>query len=145
MRSLKYLIWVAGLLFVISSSLSSAAEGECDGFDDLSPDTDLYLGSISKSRVYFTKTSLEDESCPSLAATCRQKAYVIRGDQVIASTSSKGFVCAAFISSNQRMALGWLPADVVVREAAKREVRFEDWLGNWQFDVRAPRYHAQGF
>jgi len=132
-------------LFLLPHAPSSAAESECSGFDDLSRGADISLGSISKQRVHFIKSSLDDESCPSATAACRQSAFLVKGDEVIVSRSWNGFLCAAFLGSSRRMALGWLPADAVARRRGGREVRFEDWVGNWQFDLRAPRYRAQGF
>jgi hypothetical protein len=145
MRSPKHRIWVAGVLLLVLPAPSSAAEGECNGFDDLSRDAEVSLGSISKPRVQFIKTSLDDASCPSTAAACRQSAYLVKGDEVILSRSRNGFVCAAFLAPRRRMVLGWLPADAVARRRGNGDVRFEDWVGDWQFDLRAPRYRAQGF
>src|SRR5215212_6426728 len=123
MRSAKHLTWVAGILFLLSPAPSSATECECNGFDDLSRDAEISLGSISKPRVQFIKTSLDDEACPSTTAACRQSAYLVKGDEVILSRSRNGFVCAAFLAPRRRIALGWLPADAVARRRGDRAFR----------------------
>jgi hypothetical protein len=145
MRSTKHLTWAAGILLLIAPAASFAAEGECSGFDDLSREAEISLGSIAKPRVHFVKTSSDDQSCPSATAACRRRASLVKGDEVVISRSWNGFVCAAFLAPKQRIILGWLPADAVVRQRGDRAFQVEDWIGDWQFDLRAPRYRAQGF
>jgi len=145
MRSPRGPVLLALLLSPISGASSWSADGTCGGFDDLSPEAEIALGTIARARVNFIHTSSHSESCPSAAPRCRQQAYLVKGDEVVVSGRERRFVCAVHVGPNRRMAVGWLPADAVVRRAAEPPVRIEDWVGDWRFDLRAPRYRAQAF
>ena len=82
------------------------------------------------SRVYF---SGDEEGCPGASAKCRQKAYIVPGDEVLTSRTFGDWVCAWFQPARGSETVGWLPADRlnVSEPSARPTLAF--WLGAWGF------------
>ncbi len=83
------------------------------------------------SRAYFYN---DDEGCPGPAAKCRQKAYLIPGDEVVTSRRFGDWVCAWYQPARGSETVGWLPADGL--EAAPVSAGYAPltaWLGAWGF------------
>jgi len=142
MRGLKRFLLSAPVCFILLNTPSLADERECSGFDDLSPQADVALATVTAKRVHIIKGSLEDESCPSASLSCRESVYLVKGNEVIIGRELNGFVCATYLGPRRRMSLGWLPANSVSRKPPDRSRKVEDWLGKWRFRVDAPRYRA---
>jgi hypothetical protein len=70
--------------------------------------------------------------CPSDAAACRAKSYVVPGDLVITARSFKGYRCVLYRNeSNVAGSAGYVPESrLEVLPAA--EVTQRDWLGAWR-------------
>ena len=95
-------------------------------------------------RVHF---SGDDEGCPGASAKCRQKAYVVPGDEVLVSRAFGDWVCTWYQPARGSETVGWLPADRlnVSRPAASRPLA--QWLGSWGFydnSLRLARGRAAG-
>jgi hypothetical protein len=96
------------------------------------------------SRVHF---SGDDEGCPGPSAKCRQKAYLVPGDEVLTSRTFGDWVCAWYQPARGSEKVGWLPADRlnVVEPAARPTLA--SWLGAWGFynnSLRVKRGRAAG-
>lgn len=91
-------------------------------------------------RAYFHG---EDEGCPGPAAKCRQKAYLVPGDEVVTSRTFGEYVCAWYQPARGPETVGWLRADAV--EAVPVSAGYAPltaWLGTWNFyssEVRLSR------
>ncbi|NIX76342.1 hypothetical protein [Microvirga terricola] len=72
------------------------------------------------------------KSCPSADAACRDKAYLVSGDQVIVSTAEANFVCADYVNSKGLTRAGWLPRSAIVMQPKPTSARADDWVGQWQ-------------
>jgi hypothetical protein len=82
------------------------------------------------SRVHF---SGDEEGCPGASAKCRQKAYVVAGDEVLTSRTFGDWVCAWYQPARGSETVGWLPAHQLgVAEPAARPP-LAAWLGAWGF------------
>ena len=96
------------------------------------------------SRVYFYG---EEEGCPGPAAKCRQKAYLIPGDEVITSRTFGEWVCAWYQPARGTETVGWLAADRLAPVETPARPALASWLGSWDFyddEVRVKRGRAAG-
>jgi hypothetical protein len=85
---------------------------------------------VRGSRVYF---SGEEEGCPGPSEKCRQKAYLVPGNEVLTSRTFGDWVCAWYQPARGSETVGWLPADrLAVAEPAARPP-LASWLGAWGF------------
>jgi len=82
------------------------------------------------SRVYF---SGEDEGCPGPSAKCRQKAYLVPGDEVLTSRTFGDWVCAWYQPARGSETVGWLPADRLAVAETHARPPLASWLGAWGF------------
>lgn len=90
-------------------------------------------------RVYFYG---EEEGCPGPAAKCRQKAYLIPGDEVVTSRTFGDWVCAWYQPARGSETVGWLAADRLAAVESAAAPTLASWLGTWNFysnEVRLSR------
>jgi hypothetical protein len=95
-------------------------------------------------RAYFYG---EGEGCPGPAAKCRQKAYVIPGDEVLTSRTFGDWVCAWYQPARGPETVGWLPAGMLLRAEFVDPIPLTAWLGTWGFyrnEVRLSRGRRAG-
>lgn len=72
------------------------------------------------------------DECPR-GANCRQKAFVVGGDEVIVNRSYDGFSCAWYTPKMGRPTVGWiLTSDLSVRDLLPA-VSSKAWLGEWTY------------
>lgn len=82
-------------------------------------------------RVNFVKRS-DLLGCPNASAACRDKAYLVPGDEVVVLSSGSEFVCAVYANRKGQVTDGWLPRSAVTTIATKPEIRLSDWIGTWK-------------
>jgi len=84
------------------------------------------------SRVYFQG---DEEGCPGPSAKCRQKAYVVAGDEVLVSRAFGDWRCAWYQPARGSETVGWLPAQQLRASgpAAAAGPPLAMWLGAWSF------------
>jgi hypothetical protein len=95
-------------------------------------------------RAYFYG---EDEGCPGPAAKCRQKAYLIPGDEVVTSRTFGDWVCAWYQPARGSETVGWLAADRLAPVETTANPALASWLGTWSFydnEVRLSRGRRAG-
>jgi len=81
-------------------------------------------------RSYFYGDDRDD--CPR-AANCRQKAFVVGGDEVIVNRSFDGFSCAWYVPKKGRPTVGWIPtSDLSLRDLLPGGAS-KAWLGEWTY------------
>ncbi|MBF9234264.1 hypothetical protein [Microvirga alba] len=122
------------LASVASVSLAHADDGNCDGFQSLDPKVAIAIGKVDSNtdRVNFVKNRSTQNSCPSNDAACREKGYLVQGDQVIVSTIGENFVCADYVNSKGLTRAGWLPRSAIAIVPNQTSFRPEDWVGQWK-------------
>lgn len=130
----RSLVAPALALTLVAGALAPALaddEADCLGYGALSDNPSLALGHVGDGapRTNFVRNS-DAKGCPSDAASCRDKGYLVPGNPVIVGRTRGTFVCVDYIGSKGADRAGWLPAASVVRDGAP-SVGQPDWLGTW--------------
>lgn len=81
-------------------------------------------------RAYFYG---DEEGCPGPAAKCRQRAYVVPGDEVIVSRTFGDWVCSWYQPARGRETVGWIPAQRLSVSPPDARPPLAAWLGAWEF------------
>ena len=136
----NFLRYTLGLLFTLGCAATPArAQGEGNPANwcrngAFPSDSDAFkLARVEGrrgSRVYFQG---DGEGCPGPAPRCRQKAYVVPGDQLLVSRTFGDWVCAWYQPARGPETVGWLPAERLGVTAADANPRLTFWLGDWKF------------
>jgi hypothetical protein len=82
-------------------------------------------------RVYFHGDGADD--CPQAGANCRQKSYVVAGDQLVVSRRYDAYLCGWYQPQRGHETVGWLPAASLRVVEPDKQPPVERWLGAWQF------------
>jgi hypothetical protein len=132
--SMSILFRAAALLplFFALAVAARAEDRDCNGFGSLNDNPQLTVGRVNDSvpRAYFLRSGGEAKECPADSPRCRQRSYLVSGDQVVLSRSLGPFICADFLDARHMLHLGWLLASAVTSEAAT-PMTHGDWIGNW--------------
>jgi hypothetical protein len=136
----KIPLYSIGLLLVVCCAWSSTrAQGEGNPANwcrngTFSRDSEAFglarIKGEKGARVYFYG---EEEGCPGPAAKCRQKAYLIPGDEVVTSRTFGDWVCAWYQPARGSETVGWLAADRLAPVATVDNAPLASWLGTWNF------------
>lgn len=131
MPSLKKLT-IACAFAIAAAPAAYAQSGDCVGFESVGPEATLLLGTVNDTapKTFFVKGAGLQKSCPSDSATCREKAYLVSGDQVIVSAVGKSFVCGEYVNAKGLVRAGWLPASAITL-APEAPAGPSDWVGRW--------------
>jgi len=87
------------------------------------------VGGGRGARAYFYG---EDEGCPAPNVKCRQKAYVVAGDEVVVSRTFGDFVCAWYQPARGYETTGWVRADQLNVTEANSNPPPARWVGEWE-------------
>jgi len=124
----------AVLLLGLMSAAPTLAQGaDCSfyfGVENLDADGAVSLGRVN-ARTNFVKTGDVQKGCPSSAAVCRDRAYLVPGDEVVVIGSGDPFVCASFVGAKGQEKEGFLPR-AAITVAPNQPVSAESWLGRWR-------------
>jgi hypothetical protein len=115
-----------------------AASAGCFHFgyelENLNADGAVSFGRINNlsPRVHFVKREVFQKGCPNDSVACKDKAYLVLGDEVVISGGSGDFVCASYVSPKGAVKDGWLPRAAIspVQEPPVRQP--EGWTGQWR-------------
>jgi hypothetical protein len=132
MQRLLALSFVAGL-----SVHANAQNAPCAGMPPLAtgapmtPRLQVVRSGVAK--VRFVKGVETGLSCPSAAAICAGKAFVMPGDALIVTATSGDYVCATFTDRAPKAVFtsGWLPRAALTAAVAPTKAR-ADWIGVWR-------------
>jgi hypothetical protein len=118
--------------FFVLASPTRAEDRDCNGFGSLQDNPQLTLGRVNAGvpRAYFLLNGREAKECPSDSPRCRQRSYLVSGDQVVLSRALGPFACAGFLDARHILHSGWLLASAVTPEAAA-PMTLSDWIGYW--------------
>jgi hypothetical protein len=78
-------------------------------------------------KLYFLNDS---DGCPSEAATCRQRAYVIGGDAVLTGRTVGAYICAYYPSRGGGSA-GWVETARLTPQPVDTAPALTAWAGHW--------------
>jgi hypothetical protein len=103
-------------------------------FEDLRQASAVALARIGggSPRVNFVKRDAVRKGCPSSSLACREKAYLVPGDEVVVSGVKGEFVCVSYVDGKGRVTDGWLPGAAVTVVQDSPAVQPRDWVGQWQ-------------
>jgi hypothetical protein len=82
--------------------------------------------------VNFVKRDVFQKGCPNSSAACKDKAYLVPGDEVVISGGSGDFVCASYANRKGAVTDGWLPRAAVTIVREELVALPDGWTGRWQ-------------
>jgi hypothetical protein len=82
-------------------------------------------------RAYFHNDLADD--CPRPGAKCRDKAYLVPGDEVIVSRTRGGWACGWFQPRRGPETVGWIEAARLDLREAEARPPLARWVGEWEF------------
>lgn len=131
---MRSLIVSASMIFTLAALPGQAQDKPICNSVDESGMVGLAKVTGKARRVHFIASPIFDgkESCPSMARTCQQGAFVVPGDLVIAGERRGGFVCAAYVSAKAEETVGWLPTDWLAMEPSGPAPAPATWRGAWK-------------
>jgi hypothetical protein len=132
MRRLAFVLGVAFSL-IGGASFAAAPSSEdrfCSGAS-FSDTPALNVGRIKADagKVNFRKNGDAANACPSTAADCQEKAYLVPGDLVVLGVTKGDFVCVDYQTAKGSRG-GWLPASAI--EPAPAVTDPASWTGKWK-------------
>lgn len=81
-------------------------------------------------RAYFYNDSPDD--CPRPDAKCRDRAYLVPGDEVIVSRTRGGWACSWYQPRRGPEKVGWMEASRLDIREAEAEPPPARWVGEWE-------------
>ena len=132
----RNLIAAATLLVrAVAPAAADEAPGNCLGVDfDLRHPIAIGKITAAKLRVYFVKSVADDAACPSDAAACQEKAYLIPGNLALLGKTYAAYSCISYESAEAkkpRWTNGWLPAASMAPVTRAPAPARSDWTGDW--------------
>lgn len=130
MRNMLALLFAAAALCAVANA--NAETLDCNNIpvsDDLS---NIAAGIVTPGKVNFLINQSDKPGCPSSAATCQRKGFLLAGNTVVYDNDAtkSGFVCAAFVNPKGLETDGWIPLS-----ALKPITTSSDWVGKWKRDT----------
>ena len=103
---------------------------------------DLLSSRVVLSRVSTTQAKLNfvagpdkrTPTCPSPESTCRLKAFLVPGDEVLINTTEGSYVCATFKAQSGIVTRGLLPR-AALQVVPPEQVSAQKWDGKWRRDL----------
>ncbi len=94
----------------------------------------VVLGRINNlsPRVNFVKRDVFQKGCPNGSAACKDRAYLVPGDEVVISGSSGDFVCATYANRTGAVTDGWLPRAAISLVREEPVPMPGGWTGEWK-------------
>ena len=91
----------------------------------------LFLAKVDgkQPRLYFYDDS---EGCPQNGESCKDKTYVLPGDELLINTVADGWACAWYPGSHHET-VGWVEANRLEREPSNGAEDLSEWTGTWSF------------
>lgn len=123
----------AGAVLLATGAGRAAEPMRCDGFGDLKDHPDLAIARVAgpAKRVYFLRNPDGRNGCPDASAACRDKAYLVLGNQVIAGPAGKDFTCVDYLGAKGSDRAGWVASSSLER-LPPATVGDADWAGTWK-------------
>lgn len=124
---------LVALLGASSAPALAQSDGPCTGVggEDMTAAIGAAQVAKGKAKLNFVQGSDDGAACPSAAAACQARAYLVPGDVVLTLPGEhKGHVCASFAGRTGRETSGWLPANGLVALPTPK-IEDKDWLGAW--------------
>jgi hypothetical protein len=147
MKTSHALAVTLGILLCLMKPAHAAAEA-CNTYLFPQSVTDVSLATVRVDRLPILRDA---DGCPTAGIKCEGKAYLVNGNQVVASGAHGDYRCAAFFNG-QHQTTGWVATDGLTPAPASPSK--DDWAGTWKrvqgnavvsIRKRAGQYVASGF
>ncbi|SER11645.1 hypothetical protein SAMN05216548_111118 [Faunimonas pinastri] len=115
---------VAGLV------LPSAAHAGCVWSDLVDEEARVAAVTSSSGRVHFVEDDVLVHGCPNDSAACRERAFVLPGDVVLAGPTQGAYTCAGYAGAKGFATIGWLPSAALTALPQAQQAP-QDWAGHW--------------
>jgi len=124
------------LLGVMGAGPALAQGAECSfyfGAENFDADDAVALGRINalSPRTNFVKSAAIRKGCPDGSAACRDKPYLVPGDEVVLIGGGDAFVCASFVGAKGQATEGFLPRAALTL-VPNQPIAAESWVGRWR-------------
>jgi len=129
-----------GLVFCVLA-LSVSAFGQLAGNPDnwcregfFTRDSEKFSAATVKAartaKIYFYNDDKDD--CP--GPSCRRKAFLVGGDEVLVNRSYQGYSCAWYTPRKGRPTVGWIRTTDLMINDRLFDASAKAWLGEWTYD-----------
>jgi hypothetical protein len=125
------------LLFLLSAAAHASAQAEgnppnwCRNGAFPGDSDNFRLARVTGGRAYFHSDSPDD--CPKPDAKCRDKAYLVPGDEVIVSRTYGDWACSWYQPRRGPERVGWIEAARLDIREAQPPPPLSRWVGDWEF------------
>lgn len=75
----------------------------------------------------------DDDDCPAPTEKCRQKAYVVPGDELLVSRAYGEWLCSWYQPARGRETVGWIRARQLSLTEPDANPPLAAWLGSWDY------------
>lgn len=112
------------------AALAQPADGDCR-YEAFTAEAMLEAALVRNdgARLNFVKNATDQPGCPALGEACRERAYLVPGNGVIAGRRHEGFRCAVYPASNGQVRTGWLPETGLITLPPAND---PDFVGKWR-------------
>lgn len=141
---------VFALLMLMCTSTTASAQSVADNpanwcRNGLFPSLETFnLANVTGDRRTRTYFFSDDDDCPSRAAKCKTRSYLIAGDQVLVSRRYGAWICAWYQPRKGDEKVGWLLADRLDISPQADPPALESWLGLWKYDDQSLNIRRAG-
>lgn len=128
---------ILSILILFASSATGQIEGNpenwCRGGFFTHDSQQFRIGTVKGSKSVKSFFYADDpDGCPG-RENCRQKAYIVGGDQVLVARTYSGFACSWFSSAKGSETVGWVKEDSLNFSAPRVKPSRKKWLGVWKY------------
>jgi len=131
MDRVRLLATLATLMPLLAAGTAVAAsEGDCFA-DAFSADVEMEAAIVRNDgpRLHFLRNAQDQAGCPEAGEACRERAYLVPGNEIIVGRRHQGLRCAIYLASNGQSRTGWLPETGVMTLPPPMT---PDWSGTWR-------------
>ncbi|HUI95399.1 MAG TPA: hypothetical protein VLX44_06585 [Xanthobacteraceae bacterium] len=134
---MRRLIACAIALAALAAALPAAAQdadGDCTrfAFDTKAP-AGISRVAAGTPRAYFVHGRSDAAACPSDAAACRSRSYLVSGDIVLTGAIRGAFTCITYQNLKSGFIMsGWTASASLAAVAGAPAPRPSDWTGTWR-------------
>lgn len=133
MRSAAVALSVLLFVSAISGQTDGNPQNWCRSGFFTADSRDFRIGTVKGSRIAKSYFYADDAAnCPG-DANCRQRSYLVGGDQVIVGRTHGGFACSWFSSEKGSETVGWLREDTIQISDPPTKPTLKKWLGLWKY------------
>ena len=137
--------WIHAALASVMLLPAVVVARDCEGLDWEEGDAARVATVTSpETRTFFLRSASETAGCPSAAAACRLRAFLVPDDEAIAWFVDGDYACVSFSGAKGRVTSGFMPVASLSLAEALPATTQAYWLGTWSRDEAEVRITADG-